>query len=604
MLLKSKSRHKRHRRSYKKWFLILVLGATVCLFAPDAYRSARQSYLDWKRDRALDQARKAFVVNDYPKAAIAMQVALRADRLSPKVWRTIADMSEAAGAREAILQRQQVVQLTHGAFEDQLALALTALRFGDLFIAQDALGAIPPDRREDSNYMRVAALYSMMAGEGGVAEALLSKLIKLDQGDAVRITLATVRMSSPDPAVSTGARQELAGMAQNPKMALRALRELMGDAILRSDWPAARAWAERLAKLPDAAFSDRLGLATLLLLREKKPLDELLPDLKVRAAKSPGDAVMLVRWLHDQKQSALALAWLDSLPVEMRDNALVKTARLEMAFAQKDWAGAGELLHENAAGPIPDDVLRLAMEARAVADVGGADAVRFSKWQQVLAAAHGNLGAYRILYRLTAAWKWEPEAEALLQTVAREFPGQTWAHEALVRVYQDQRDAPNLLKILAVWQQQQPDVRRLQNDWALMDMIVSPTPSWGRSKQVAEDLYKSEPSNAYYATACALAYAQAERAKDAVVIVEKLKPAERQFPLRAPYLAFVYAEAGMAKEAREQIKRTKFGKFYKEELKLVELAQKKADELERQDAEIRRLTGASTAPAVKGTDKQ
>ncbi len=583
--------------------LLVAVFALAAFGGPGLWREWRGGYAHWKCERALRKAHAAFETKDMPSVALALQVAVRADRTNPLVWKTIADMTEAMGAREAIQQRQQVALLSHGDLDAQLSLALTALRFGDVYTARDALNAVPHDARDSMAYRRIVSLYAMIEGNGGTAEDILATVMKDDGSDGVRLAYDSVRMSHPNAAIAASARQELAGMVENPALAVSALRALASDAVYRKDYDTARAWMERLVKLPNSEYSDHLSLATLRLLKEKRPLEELLGPLRATAKDNLGDLAELIRWLIIQQQFVRASDIMGSLSPEARDTFLMKAVRLELAMAQKDWPGVGELLRQGALGPVPDGVLRLAMESRSVGEIEGKNA-RLVHWKQAVDQSRTNIFGLRMLYKLAMTWGWLPETEATLLATAENFPGQTWAHEALVQGYTQLQNGPGLLKIFSLWHGQQGGVNRLTHDWALMDMLVAPTDTWNQSKVAAEQLYLNESGNPHYATTCALGYTQIGRNADALAIVDKLKPEDRRDPARAPYLAFIYAQGGRAKEAREQLALPRPSRALKEEVQLAELAKKRAEQIEQQEEEIRRLTGATEPAPAKGAGKQ
>ncbi|MDF3058088.1 MAG: hypothetical protein K0R17_2303 [Rariglobus sp.] len=587
------SKRKRYGR------IALVLGTLVILVlaGPTGLETARTHYKAHKRDRALAQAEEFFKAKDMARAATALQVAIRADPRNPDVWKTIAGMTEAIGAREAIQQRQQVVALSPGDYREQITLALTAMRFGDIFTARDALAAVPQSFRGSADYRRAVALFAMIEGNGSTAEQVLASLMKSNPDERLRLSYATVRLSHPDPVVATSARQEIAGMMENAQLAPAALRELLGDAVLRKDFTAARAWADRLVMLPGAEYNDHLTLGTLLLLLDKKPLDEVLPSLRERAGDNPSRIADLMRWLLVQRNHEKARELVDALPAEQKDAFVMKAVRVDLAIARRDWAGMGELIYQGALGPVPDGALRLAMEARNVGDLQGPEA-RLVHWKRAIEATRTNIFGLRVLYQLGVTWKWPAEVEAVLLAIAQGFTSQTWAHEALVRVYTVERNGPGLQQIFSIWQQQQGNINRLKHDSALMDLLVLSTATSMRARQAAETLHLNEPANPNYATTCAFSYALFGRTKEAMAVVSKLKPADRRDPARAHYLAFIYAKAGDEKLAREQLALVHEPALLKEEAALVVQARGKVDELAAKAREIELLTrGPALVPA-------
>lgn len=597
MLLQLSRRRSRKKRVARN-LLIVCAFILVCFAIPPAYRESRDRYKKYKSERALRQAKEFFAAKEPGKAATALQVAIRTDRQNPEIWKTIADMTEAMGGREAIQQRQQVVALSPGDTDAQVALALTAMRFGDVFSARDALAAVPASFRDKTNYRRAVALFAIIEGNGSTADQVLASLMKTDSSDNLRLTHATVRMAHPDPVVAQSARQELAGMVETPSLASAALRELMLDALRRKDLPVARAWAERLVKLPAAHFSDHLVLQTLLMTTEKKTIEDVLPALTEKAKGDPAKTADLVRWLLSQRLVGPAKALVDAQAADVKDNFEMRAVRVDLAVALQDWAGMGELIYQGALGPVPEGALRLALESRTVGELQNADA-RFAHWKKALDLTRNNIFGLRVMYQLGVTWKWAREVEETLLMIAANFPGQTWSHEALVRVYTVQKNGAGLQKIFNLWSQQSPNVNRLRHDAALMDLLVTGPASLPKVKLAVEGLHQSEPANPNYATTCALAYVYSGRTKDALALVGKMKPAERKDPARAHYLAFIYAKGGQTAAAREQLALVRPEILLNEEAALVAQARADIEEMDRKLAEIERLTRGQ--PAAKDT---
>jgi hypothetical protein len=589
----------RRRRSRKKkilrWGLAGALLAVCLLSMPSVYEVVRSGYRDWKRDRALRQAKEFYAAQDYAKANTALQVALHADRRNIVVWKTIADMTEAAGAREAILQRQQVVLLAPTDHQAKVALAMTAMRFGDLLTARDALASVPENFRDATHYRRAVALFAMLEGNGSTAEQVIASLMRTDSSDNLRFSYLSVRLSHPDPVVASSSRMELAGMIETPAMAAAALRALMNDAIMRSDFTAAHAWVDRLVKLPEAGYNDKLALGTLQLLIDKKPLEEVLPPLVAEAGQEPGKMAELARWLLVQRQGARAQELIDGLSPEARESVLLKPVRVDLAIVRQDWAAVGELLRQGALGPISSDTVRLVMEARAVGELQGEEA-RFVQWGRAIDFSRTNIFGLRILYRLGVTWKWGREVEATLLAIARGFPGQTWAHEALVRVYTVEKNAAGLRQIFGIWSQQAVGVPRIKHDAALMELLVLGPTAPAHVLRTAEEFHKNDPTNNHYATTRALACVYDNRIQEAVRVVEAMPDPAKKDPARAPYLAFIYAKARKGDLCREQLALVRPSALLKEEQALADQARAMLDKIDAEMREINQLVGRPDVP--------
>jgi thioredoxin-like negative regulator of GroEL len=249
-------------------------------------------------------------------------------------------------------------------------------------------------------------------------------------------------------------------------------------------------------------------------------------------------AAEFVRWLTVQGKSAEAERWLAGLPAPVAGTPQVSSVRMELAIVAKDWDQFGRLLEQGAWGPIPPEVARLAMAAH----LAGARKASLRKqiWDEVMAAAGDNLTTDRVLLRVATAWRWEDETESLLWSVVRLDPAQAWAHSALLSVYRQRGDGKKMLEVMTVLKNAAPTSQTYRHDWALLSLLVSPLSDWDDPKITAKEVYLADPANPNYAATYALALAESGNAEEARVVLEKLSIADREYPLRAPYLAFVY----------------------------------------------------------------
>jgi hypothetical protein len=319
-------------------------------------------------------------------------------------------------------------------------------------------------------------------------------------------------------------------------------------------------------------------------------LAEILPELTEQAGNDPAKVVELARWLLSQRQSTKARDLIDGLPSSVKDSVLVKPIRFDLAVNRQDWPVVGELLRQGALGPIPAEAVRLAMEARTVGELKG-EAARFAHWGKALDNTRTNIFGLRAFYQLGVSLKWAKEVEATLQAIARGFPGQTWAHEALVRVYTVEKNGAALQQIFTLWNQQAIGVTRIKHDSTLMDLLVFGAKAPAHVKKAAEELHKNEPSNPFYATTCALAYALDGRTNEALAVVAKLSAADRSNPARAPYLAFIYAKARKGDPLREQLALVRRETLLHEEAALADQAKVTLVEIDAEISEINKLIG-------------
>ncbi len=518
---------------------IWVLIIAVIFGAWRAYPVVVRHYKAWKQERALTRAKDFLDKKDPAAAKLEIEIALTAVPGSSEAIRVAADLLDQIGSSQGLVLRRRVVEANPDSLPDRLALAALALRLRDFNTAREALSAIPATEQERPEVIRANLGYALALDARPIADALFSKLAKLGVAtDDEKILHTMLLRQHPNPEKSAAARREFAALAANPKYSLQVNRILYTEAVAAKDFATAARTAALITADPAATFADQLNQATLQLLVEKKPFEAVFAQLAPPAAASGPHAAEFARWLIVQGKAADADRWLDTLPATLAGSAAIANARLDIAVATKDWDRFAHLLQAGALGPVPKEIVQLAMAAQ-LFDTRNST-LRGSAWAEALAAAGNSLPAQRILLRIAEAWQWENETEQVLLAITRTDPTQIWAHTALMNVYRQRRDGAKMLSVLTYLRNSTSRSLTYVHDWALLTMLVSPDDNWSAAKTAARDAYLADPANPSYATTYALALAQVGKPDEALAVIEKLPPDALNYPLRAPYLAYIY----------------------------------------------------------------
>lgn len=522
---------------------VVVLGLGAWL----AYRPAVDFYKRHKQQRALAQAKEFIEKRDAPNAQLALEVAIQTAPGNLDTIRTAAAMLEQVGAAQAMRLRRTVARAAPDSVDDGAALVLCCLRFNDLNAAKDALAAFPPSFAEKPAALRAALAYAVATNDAPVIDFLYAKLkTQFPNDDDLKVSHALLHLRHPNEQKRTAARAELEALAKNtPALATRIHRELGAFALAARDHAEARQRFNLVAADPKATFSDRLQVANLDLLVDKKPFDAVSAPLAILAAKTEADATQFLQWLLVQRRAAEADRWLAPLPKNIREHRAILALEAELAAQLQDWDRFATLLKSGAWGPISKETLRLAEAAQAISS-RDRPSLRKETWELALQSAGGNLGALSVLQRIAATWRWETEMERTLWAILRAFPDQTWAHQTLFDFYASRKDTNSMRDVMAALQQSDASVGRYTHDWALLTLLTNPTPAASGAKDAMQKLYEAQPSNPNYATGHAFALAQSRKAADAVAVIQKLSPLERDYQPRQPYLAYI---AGVARDA-------------------------------------------------------
>lgn len=587
---------RRISRRSKWWKRGAILGIAVLgLGAWLGYRPAVDFYKQHKQQRALAQARTFIEKRDAPNAQLALEVALHAAPGNLDTLRTAAAMLEQVGAAQAMRLRRAVARAAPESVDDAAALVLCCLRFNDLNAAKDALAAFPPAFAEQPPALRAALAYAIASNNPPAIDFVYAKLkARFPNDDDLKVSHALLLLKHPNQEKRLAARADLERIAQGSSApSLRVQRELGAFAIAARDTADARKWFTLVAGNPAATFNDRLQVANLDLLVDQKPFATSFAALAPLATRNPADATEFLQWLLIQSRAAEADGWLATLPKTIRELPAIVALEADLAAQLKDWDRFIAHLKKGAWGPVSKETLRLVEASQAIS---GRDrpALRKETWDLALQSAGGNLGAFSVLHRVAATWRWDTEIERTLWAIVRAFPDQTWAHQSLFDFYAAKKDTASMRDVMGALQQSDASVGRYSHDWALLTLLMNPSAGPTAAKETMEKLYAGQPTNAHYATGHALALAQSRKAAEALAVIRKLPEAERDHQPRQPYLAFIHGIARDATGVERAEKLAKGMTYLPEEMRLFERAR---EELARKPEVRKALTEKSPAPA-------
>jgi thioredoxin-like negative regulator of GroEL len=537
------------RVSRRRKSLRYIVAATVAALAVGGWLTwepALARYRVWKRQHAIGQAREFIARRDVANTQLALDVALHAGPAEPDTMRVAADMLEQVGAPQAMRLRRSVVRLAPESAADHAALVLSCLRFRDFNAAKDALHSIPTNVARQPAALKAALAYALATDDAPVADYILKQLrAESPNDDALAYTHAVLRLKMPRPEDREAAAAELEKLvARNPKLRIPVEREQAGAALLQKDYADAKRHLATILSSPEVTLSDRLQEANIELLVDQTPFSEVFGRVAPAAATNEADAATFLQWLVIQNRTDEARNWAESLPVTIRQTDSVQRMEADIAARRHDWDKLNLLLKTGVWGAIPAETLRLLGAAQAV-DSPDHPNLRHDVWDMALNSASSSLPALNALVRLAAAWGWDAELEKAEWAITRSFPDQTWAFQGLFNFYREKKNTSGMRDVLGKLRDTDGSVVRYQHDWALLTLLTEPTSSWDGAKTALAEIYKSNPADPSYVTAYALALAQAGRATEAVAVIGKLPEADRDYPPRQPYLAYVYGAARM-----------------------------------------------------------
>lgn len=545
--------------------VFIGLGFGVGLFV---FSSAHRAYNRWHQARLLSEADRQRDQNHLPQAEQIARQALAIVPDSVAAARLLAEITEKENRSETVAWRAQVARLDPDV-DSQLNLASAALRFGQLEIARAALGRVPPNDRERAAYHVVAGWLARAQGNMAEQERHFAAAVASEPAnDTYQFNLAALQILSPDPAKSSGARDELERLSKIGQFRTEALRALLDDALRHNQTEAANDLAQQLQMSPQVTFSDYLLCLDLYRKLNPKKFDALLEKVKSVAITDRNYVAQLVSWMNENNLATESLKWMDRLPSDLTTHAPAVAAIADSFVRTKNWS---RLKRWSRGGDWSDDeYLQFAYQAYAARQSrhGGTEAEFTSLWSSATKAAEGNSEHELALARLASRWGLSAEAEPLWQKVANLSTARREALDALYKIYRSNNDLPNLRLVAQRLQQTSPEEANLEANAARLALLLDRNTADGR--KLAKQAYEKAPNDTNAAVTYAFSLYSTGRTAEGLEILRKLPPEELREPHAAVYAALLFDDENQVDLANQYIGFAKAGSLYPEEKQLLD----------------------------------
>ncbi|MGZ4982928.1 MAG: hypothetical protein ACXV9Q_02420 [Chthoniobacterales bacterium] len=455
---------------------------------------------------------------------------------------------------------------------DQVALALSALQFKKIELAEDALEAVPSTDRDTAEYHVAAGRLAEMRGSKD-AETHWARAVELaPENSAYQLQLALVRL--PDPARHETGRAMLEELRANGKERAAVTRALIKDKIARNELAGPiRDLARELQSYPDAAFSDRLLYLDILHQMNDPAFTSYVTDVENVASANPGDLAGLLSWMNRNSLSSLAIDFSRTRPSDDLAKWPVPLALAESFSNMTDWKALEQLTQEGNWGTF--EFLRHAFLARAMR-LQDKSAPAAREWEIALKDASDDAEQLLLLARTVSEWRWDSETEELLWQMSRRLEIQNEALRTLYRRYSETSDTAGLHRVLARLAEINPSDLVVQNNLALTALLLNI--DLPLAAKAAAALYEEQPSNAAYATTYAFALYKTDKIPQALQVLGSVKEGQLQDPSVSLYYGVILVAAGEKERARPFLERAgTSSSMLAEEKLLLSTAQKKAN---------------------------
>jgi tetratricopeptide (TPR) repeat protein len=486
----------------------------------------------------------------------------------------MADLIEAGRSRAALLWRSRVVELSPHSLDDRLALARTAMTFSDHANAVEALDGVDAAGRNTAAFHNVAGAVSLAINRPQQAETHFLQAIGLEPNNPfLQLNLSVVRLRGTNAQTLAEARNALQSISVNPTnstLRCQALRELAVDAMRNNQTNATLALSQQLVQETGSGFKDRILRLDVLRITKDAGFKPALAGFQSEAATNPASLYELGSWQMANTSAAETLAWLRTLPLNIRSNQPAAMFMAECYAQVNDWNGLQAFLDEQNWGEM--DCARHVFKARALRESRLTGAAK-AEWEIALKSLNGQRsGAVMLkhLLQMVTTWGWRGEAEEILWITVNRYPAERWAFQTLSQILLVEGRTRPLLALYSQEFRRLPSNLAIKNNLAMTAILLEASEL--KPHDLAKEVYQKSPTNPAYASTYAYSLHLQENDSQALKIFQSLKPQDLQHPAIAGYYALVLKATGDKQKAKAYLDWADKGVLLPEEKKLFEQA--------------------------------
>jgi tetratricopeptide (TPR) repeat protein len=500
-----------------------------------------------------DQRQRMYVRNGREALAHSIDDALffsaKAVKANPQgvdANRLMADALATAKAPESVFWRARVAMLEPAKIENYLAWAQAAFDVGRSDWAAEALVQVPKAAENRADWQNLMGGAQTGLGQFGEAEQHFERAVQLEPANSLyAVNLASVRLSSPDPAVVARARQELRQLSASKPAGRFALEALTKEALHQGDLENARLYSSELAERSDQNWNDRL--LELEAVFQTAGFKSRLANLQQMSVSDLGNRIALVYWMIGHDLAREVTEWINekgkSAPVPLQ------MAVSDAYMAQQDWPKLREMLEP--ADWATNDFLRKALLARCERN----EPTFQDRWQQALRSVREDPEKRFRLGQLASGWGWYDAGSQLLWGVADTSPilrssalGELWRNGVL------EKNAAAMLKVAAERYRDNPKSAGTKNNYAFLLLLLDLDES--RAQELAKEAWTDAPLQPDIASTYAFACYKEGRTEDGIKAMEQLAESYRSEPWIALYYAALLVDEGHGEEASRYLARS------------------------------------------------
>jgi Flp pilus assembly protein TadD len=552
--------------SLTRKILILLLVMTAVGAGSWFGHKAYGKYIEGK---FVTQARQRINKGDWKNAWMSLQRAMQVNPGSPEASEALADFLDAQGHPSALSWRIRAAQLAPTKRQYRLAWAKTAIKMQDFANAKAALDVLSPSDKDTLEYHKLAGALAWGLRDNDKAKRQYSQALHLEPTNpTTSLNLATIDLSSTNPAVAAAARSKMEQLSTVAEVRIPALRQLATEAVARKSFSAALSYSGRILQCPAATFGDRIDYLQILRAAKSADYDAYLTTLKGDAATNAAQVFAMGEWMATTESTTNALRWLQSLPPSMQTNQPVPMLVGDCLASLKEWQSLLDWVADQDWGQA--NYYRFALETLAHGSLKQEVAAK-AAWQKALKLSYRRLERLSNLAQVSAKWGLEVEQVDVLREITSDFPRERWAAGALASEYHKQGNTSALADLLASIYAADPTDPKLKNTLATVSLLRKS--DLERAHRMAKEAYESAPDNPFFASTYAYSLLLQDKPREASKIMSEVNTNFLQIPSIAAYYGVIQARCGHGDLAREPLKLAGKATLLPEERQIVQLAQ-------------------------------
>jgi predicted Zn-dependent protease len=525
------------------------------------------------REKHLARQARAFVgKGDYQSAVLVARRILQLHQNNVAACRVMAEAAEMANRAEALSWRQRISALEPNVPENQVALAATALRFGEIDLAHKVLDSVAPAARASVKYHELSGGVAIAEKQPEVAEEQFAAALQLEPGNPrLVLNLASIRLASKNANTTEQARADLMRLSEDPAMRLESLRALASDALAHKSHEQAQRWAAQLKSEKGATFPD--ALLYLEAAQGTDAVEAALLEVEAKAKNSPAAVVALITWMNRHEMAKFALEWSLSLPQEILAAQPVPLAIAESYSFLQDWRVLQEWVEGKNWGDY--ECFRLAVLSHALHHLSPADRSSMESqtvWRAALAATNSRLDRLAPIAQLAEGWGYTAQAEEAWWLIANGSENARAALTALQRLYKSKQDSHGLLRVAKRALELNPADLVAANNCASLGLLLTGDSS---ARRLAAKLHLEYPASTVFSATYAFALHLEGKTGAALKVMETLKEAQLRHPAIAAYYVVMLVENGNMERAQSFLSAANQAALLPEEQKLFTAANRK-----------------------------